>query len=221
MSRATLGVTAKYTMITAVVKRCREVRSRLKVHKIFYILKSLGYPVVERFEYRQYGPYSDDLATDLQSTVNADHVRERMVESAEDEDEERYRRYDYSLGQGGGSYVEREFSLDPMLEAVTGGMANVAEELNRCTPLQLELIATLMFLQDENVRPNHIVAVLKSSKPQYTDAGVHGALEFIRDLRGRASFATPPDFPSIFGLVSEGPPSDAAGGLDEEIYGGT
>jgi len=221
MSRATLGVTAKYTIITAVVQKCREVRSRLKVHKIFYVLRSLGYPVVERFEYRHYGPYSEDLATDLQSTVNADHVRERVVESAEDEDEERYKRYDYSLGQRGGSYVEREFSLDSTLEAVAGGMASVAEELNQCTPLQLELIATLMFLQDENVRSEHIVGVLRSSKPQYTDAGVHGALEFIRELRGRASFTAPPDFPSIFGLVLEGPPSDSAGDLDEEIYGGT
>lgn len=208
-------------MITAVVQRCGEVHSRLKVHKIFYILKSLGYPVVERFEYRHYGPYSDEFATDLQSTVNADHVREHLVVGAEDEDEESHKRYDYSLGRRGPSYIEREFSSDPTLEAVAKAMASVAEELNQSRPFQLELIATLMFLQDENVRPERIAWVLIGSKPQYTEDGVRAALDFIRELRERAAYTPPPDFSAMIGLIADGPPSDAAQDLDQEIYDGS
>lgn len=225
--RLTLGVSpatsedvAKYARMAAVVQRCETVHSRLKVQKIFYVLKSLGYPVRERFEYRHYGPYSDDLAADLQSAVNATYVQERMTETAGEEDEEPYRRYDYSLGRRGSEFIIHQFSLDPTLAAVADAMASVAEELNQSRPLQLELVATLMFLQDENVRRDLIVGVLRGSKPQYTDAEVRAALDFIADLRSRASFAPPPDFSSIIGLVKEGPPSDAAQDLDEEIYGG-
>jgi len=206
--------------MVAVIQRCEWIHSRLKVHKIFYVLKSLGYPVRERFEYRQHGPYSEDLASNLQSAVNATYVEERMIEVAGEEDEEPYRRYDYSLGQRGSEFIKRLFFLDPTLAAVTDAMAKVANELNQSRPIRLELVATLMFLQDENVRPDLIVGVLRSSKPQYTDDEVRAALDFIADLRSRASFSPPPDFSSIIGLVKEGPPSDAAQDLDEEIYGG-
>jgi hypothetical protein len=77
-----------------------------------------------------------------------------------------------------------------------------------------------MFLQDENVRADRVLGVLRSSKPHYTDAEVRQALDFIAEFRGRAAFLPPPDFSSIFGLVKEGPPSDSAQDLDEEIYGG-
>ena len=220
VSPATSEDVAKYARMVAVVRRCETVHSRLKVHKIFYVLKSLGYPVRERFEYRHYGPYSDDLAADLRSAVNAAYLRESMVEKAGEEDEEPYRRYDYSLGRRGSEFILQQFSLDPTLTAVADAMASVAEELNQSRPLQLELVATLMFLQDENVPPNLIVGVLKASKPQYTDVEVQAALDYISDLRSHASFVSPPDLSSIIGLVKEGPPSDAAHDLDEEIYGG-
>jgi len=221
VSPATSEDVSKYAKIVAVVQRCRRLHSRLKVQKIFYILKSLGYPVPERFEYRHYGPYSDDLAADLRSAVNAAYLKEELTQVEVEEDEEPHRRYDYSAGQRGSDFITHQFASDPTLAAIADEMARVAEELNASRPLQLELVATLMFLQDENVRPDLIVEVLKSSKPQYTDAEVRAALDFITDLRHRASFAPPPpDFSSIIGLVKEGPPSDAAQDLDAEIYGG-
>jgi len=70
------------------------------------------------------------------------------------------------------------------------------------------------------VRPDLIIGVLQASKPQYTEAEVRAALEYIANLRNRVSFTPPPDLSSIIGLVKEGPPSDAAQDLDEEIYGG-
>jgi len=220
VSPATPEDVAKYARMVAIVQRCQRLHSRLKVHKILYVLKSLGYPVPDRFEYRHYGPYSDDLASELQSAVNADYLQERMTEVEVDEDEEPRRRYDYSLGPRGPEFVARQFSADPTLAAVADAMASVAEELNQSRPLQVELIATLMFLQDANVRPELIVSVLRGNKPQYTDAEVRAALDYIADLRSRETFAPPPDFSAIIGLVKTGPPSDAAQDLDEEIYGG-
>jgi len=211
---------AKYARIVAVVQRCRKLHSRLKVHKIFYVLKSLGYPVPERFEYREHGPYSDDLAGELQSAVNANYLREEETRTGEGEDEEPYHRYDYSVRKTGDDFVAGRLESDPTLAAVADEMATVAAELNTSRPIQLELVATLMFLQDKGVRPDIIVDVLKSVKPQYTDAEIHAALDSIRDLRHRASFAPPPALSSIIGLVKDGPPSDAAQDLDEEIYGG-
>ena len=211
---------AKYARLVAIVQHCGTIHSRIKMHKILYVLKSLGYPVRERFEYRHYGPYSEDLAAELRSAVNADYVQESMTETLGEEDEEPYKRYDYSPGRRGSDLVAGVFPSDPTLAAVTDAMASVAEELNESPPLRLELVATLMFLQDENVRPDLIVGVLQASKPQYTEAEIRAALDYIADLRNRVSFAPPPDFFSIIGLVKAGPPSDATRDLDEEIYGG-
>src|SRR2546428_10044271 len=185
MSPATRVDEAKYALIVAVVRRCRKLHSRLKVQKIFYVLKSLGYPVLERFEYRQHGPYSDDLASELQSAVNADYLREEQTRVEAEEDEQPYQRYDYSLGKTGANLVASRLASDPTLAAIAEEMADVASELNESKPIQLELVATLMFLQDQGVRPDLIVDVLKSNKPQYTDAEIQAALEFIRDLRHR------------------------------------
>jgi len=137
---------AKYAKLVAIVQRCGTIRSRIKTHKILYVLKSLGYPVGERFEYRRYGPYSEDLAAELRSAVNADYVQESMTETVGEEDEEPYKRYDYSPGRRGSDLVADVFSSDPTLAAVADAMARVAEELNGYPPLRLELVATLMFL---------------------------------------------------------------------------
>src|SRR6266508_1891880 len=134
---------AKYAKLVAVVQRSGTVHSRLKMHKILYVLKSLCYPVRERFEYRHFGPYSDDLKAELRSAVNAGYVQERTIETHGEEDEEPYRRYDYSPGRRGSDLVANLFSSDPTLAAVSGAMANVAEELNRSPPTRLELVATL------------------------------------------------------------------------------
>ena len=220
MSPATAEETAKYARLVAVVQRCGTIHSRIKMHKILYVLKSLGFPVQEQFEYRYYGPYSEDLKAEIRSSVNAVYLQERVTETTEEEDEEPYRRFDYSVGQRGSELVGRVASSDPTLGAVADAMGDVAEELNEYPPTRLELVATLMYLQDENVPRDLLVRVLQGSKPQFTEAEIRTALEYITDLRGRAAFTPPPDFSSIIGLVKEGPSSDAAQDLDEEIYGG-
>jgi uncharacterized protein YwgA len=220
MSPAVAEDVAKYARLVAIVRRCGTLHSRLKVHKIFYILKSLGYPVREGFDYRHYGPYSGDLASELRSATNAEYLREAEAQVEVDEDEEPHRRYDYSVGPRGSRFVESQFTENPTLGAVAGEMAELAAELNESLPLRLELVATLMFLQDMGVRPEIIANVLRASKPHYTEGEVREALEHIAELRGRATFAPPPDLGSIIGLIKDGPPSDAAGDLDEEVYGG-
>src|SRR5437867_739500 len=218
MSPATPEDVAKYAKLVSLVQRCGTVHSRIKMHKILYVLKSLGYPVRERFEYRHFGPYSVDLAAELQSAVNAGYVQERTTETSGEEDEEPYMRYDYSPERRGSDLVVKVFSSDPTLAAIAGVMASVAEELNQSPPTRLELVATLMFLQDQNVSRDLIVGVLPASNHQFTEAEIGAALEYIVNLRNRASFTPPLDFSSIIALVKEGPPSDASQDLDEEIY---
>ena len=220
MTPATSEDVAKYAKLVAIVQRCGIVHSRLKLHKLVYVLKSLGYPVRERFEFRDYGPWSADLASELRSAVNADYLQEQMTQVSREEDEEPYRRYDYSPGRRSSEYVSNVLSSDPTLAAVVDAMGGVAQELGRIQPPRLELVATLMFLQDQNVPRDIIASVLQSHKPQFTDPDIQSALEYVAELRSRAAFAPPLDLSSIIGLVKGGPPSDAAQDLDEEIYGG-
>src|SRR3989442_6883966 len=154
---------AKYARMLAVVQRCERIHSRLKVHKIFYVLKSLGYPVHERFEYRQHGPYSDDLASDLQSAVNATYIEETMIEVAEEGDEEPYRRYDYSIGRRGAELIKRQFSLDSTLSAVADAMARVAEGPKHSPPIMAEPFQALICIPHTDTHPQHSVSLTTHS----------------------------------------------------------
>ena len=64
-------------------------------------------------------------------------------------------------------------------------MSGLAEELDQYRPVDLELIATLMFLQDQGYPERNIVPTLKSLKPQFMDQEIEEALAIISDLRAR------------------------------------
>ena len=211
---------AKFVHLVAVVRACSTVHSRLKLHKIFYILRSLGFPVPWAYEFRDYGPYSTELAADLRSAINAAYVHEVAIEVARDEDEEPYRRYDMSALPRGEDLLASEIAGNPALGDIVESMAGIVAELAAGQPLGLELQGALMFLQDEHVRPDLVTQVLRSVKPQFTETEVRASLEAIADLRSRRSFRPVPSLSGLIGIVAEGPPSDAAGDLDETLYDG-
>jgi uncharacterized protein YwgA len=175
----------KYARLLAVFERCGRIHSRIKAQKIFYILKSLGFPVTERYKFRDYGPYSEELASELRSSVNALFLNETRVERKEDWGDETisYERFDLSIAPKGKEFLKVYLEQNPGLAHVTNQMADVAETLVRDSPQSLELIATLMFLQDQNVRSDLIIPILKDQKPQFTDSEIARALETIEELR--------------------------------------
>ncbi len=120
----------QYAKLLAVFEQSAKVHSRIKAQKMFYILKSLGYPVSEKLN--------------------------RL----------------------------------PQLSPVTQTMANVAAELNGYTPKQLELISTIMFLEDQPVRSDLILSMVQSLKPQFTMHEIQEATEIVKSLRASRGAAS-------------------------------
>jgi uncharacterized protein YwgA len=175
----------QYAKLLAVFEQSGKVHSRIKAQKLFYILKSLGYPVSEKFEYRNYGPYSEELASELRSSVNADFLSEEKTEREEEWTDETivYQRYDYSITRKGEEFLHAYLKRSPHLVTVAQTMADVAVELNAYTPKQLELISTIMFLEDQPVRSDLILPMVQSLKPQFTLPEIQEAIEIIKSLR--------------------------------------
>ena len=179
----------KYAKLLAVFRRVGRVHSRIKAQKLVYILKSLGYPISEKFEYRNYGPYSEELASELRSSVNAAFLLEEKTEKEEVWSDETvpYERYDYSVTPHGEEFLETYLRRDPQLGPAVDQMATVAEDLNEYSPRQLELIATIMFLEDQPVRDELIVPMIESLKPQFTRKEIEEARGVVNHLRSSQS----------------------------------
>ncbi len=182
----------QYVKLLAIFERCGKIYSRIKIQKMLYIIKSLGFPVTEEYEYRDYGPYSEELASELRSSVNARFLLEEKVAGPRElgyepdfyEDEaDAYERFDLSVAARGGQFLKEQLSQNPGLEPISAQMAELAADLNKYPPRKLELIATLMFIEDQEGNPKHVVKVLKSLKPQFSAKEIEEALGLIKVLR--------------------------------------
>ena len=176
----------KYAKLLAVFDRVSTIHSRTKTQKIFYVLKSLGFRVPERYEYRNFGPYSEDLASELRSLVNSEFLEETEVEGEEEEGGAApYQRYDLSITPRGEGFLRGFEGQEADFSTAVQPMADLAEELDEYRPADLELIATLMFLQDQGYPEKNIVPTLRTLKPQFIDREIDQARAIISDLRAR------------------------------------
>ena len=174
-----------YARLMAIFQRCGKIRSRIKIQKIVYVLQSLGYPLTERYEYRHYGPYSEDLASEIRSCVNARYLEEEKVEG-EGEEDQGYTRYDLSIAPRGGQFLEARLRADATETTTLEKMGEIAWRLNAHGSAKLELLATLMYLEDNGTRPDLIVTMLNDLKPQFLAGEIAEAQELARSLRATA-----------------------------------
>ena len=177
----------KYAKLLAIFDRVKTIHSRTKAQKTLYVLKSLGFPVREKYEYGNFGPYSQELTSELRSLANSEFLSETAVEGEEAEEEgaEAYQRYDLSITPRGQEFLRAFESQTPDFTSAVEPMSDLAEELDQYRPMDLELIATLMFLQDQGYPEPNIVPTLKSLKPQFMEKEIREALAIISDLRER------------------------------------
>ena len=177
----------KYAKLLAIFDRVQTIHSRTKAQKTLYVLKSLGFPVMEKYEYGNFGPYSQELTSELRSLVNSGFLSETAVEGEDVEEEraEAYQRYDLSITTRGQEFLRAFERQTPEFAPAIKPMSDLSEELDHYRPADLELIATLMFLQDQGYPERNIVPTVKSLKPQFMDQEIEEALAIISDLRAR------------------------------------
>lgn len=163
------------------------IHSRLKLQKMFYILRSLGYPISKRFKYKDYGPYSHELASEVETFVRLGYLDETRVEEvASGEEDDSYTRYDIRIDERGEEFLKNAAEASEGLNL--DRIRLVARELNSYRPEDLELIATLMYVEDMriNEEPKEF---LRRMKPKFSDRDIDRGLVLVSKFRNELAAA--------------------------------
>ncbi|HWQ90519.1 MAG TPA: hypothetical protein VN673_02520 [Clostridia bacterium] len=119
--------------IAQLIDLLQTVKGRKKLQKLVHILQELGHPFPEPFEYSFYGMYSQQLRSELDVLVAEDFISESPL-------------------AGGTGY---EFKANPRLRRLLEGLGvgsqppwgDLAQELNKRRPQELEAISTILVLR--------------------------------------------------------------------------
>ncbi len=139
--------------LAQLLKVLGRVDGRKKLQKVVHILKELGVPFTEPFEYSLHGMYSQQLRGEVESLVSGGLVAEEPY------GEGQMRAYTYTA------------NLDLTALLKEGGLsdkpewASLARELNRMTPRQAEGVSTALFLRRRGLRGQELASRLLELKP--------------------------------------------------------
>ncbi|MBU7046926.1 MAG: hypothetical protein HXS54_10885 [Theionarchaea archaeon] len=156
----------EYTRIALAVDACKGgVDGRKKIQKMIHIAKALGYPFREDFTLYLYGPYSEELAAEIQRMKELDLLRERELDSS----------YIITLTENGKTFlkyfqdnVARESGNEKFEK-----MRNLFKELSIYTLWELEIIATLFyFYQTGYNNLDQLQDVVRGVKPKFSSQDI-------------------------------------------------
>jgi uncharacterized protein len=111
-----------------------KVEGRKKLQKIVHILKSCGHEFPQHFGYLHYGPFSSEVAAEIDSLVSGSLVREQRVAKP-------YETYVYESGDSA-----RQL-LGDLKQAGTPVWHDLASHLNGKPVSELEALSTVLYLR--------------------------------------------------------------------------
>ena len=148
-----------------------EIVGKVRLQKIVYLLDQLGLNSGFSYEYRHYGPYSEDLADE----VEGDRIFGRIKA------DQKYRQRDgvpyvvYGVGDPSkGDPTDRHPFPDDLREALA--------EMNRCSATVLELAATMHWLKVVEHLDNWRAELNKRKGVKAEEGRDNEALELLRKL---------------------------------------
>lgn len=160
-----------YAITALVVDVCRNgVDGRKKLQKMIYVAKVLGYPITEDFTLYLYGPYSEELAGELQCMKELKILTENMLDSS----------YTIKLTENGKTFLEnfRANIVQKMGRETLEKMEKLLEELSSYNPWKLELIATLFYFYHVGYRDfNELQNVVRRVKPKFSSEEIRTMTE--------------------------------------------
>lgn len=137
-----------YMKLACVINACGSVDGRVKMQKIVYLLKAMGYGLpFDDFRIRQLGPFSRAVACSTDLLTAAGFVKEDCA-TIHGPGGEPVQQYSYTVSDSIKSLLRRHFDIPkpkgkPKLEIV-------ATELKKCDRAVLEVAATKVYLQRED-----------------------------------------------------------------------
>ena len=133
-----MPVFEEYAKIALAISTCQGgVDGRKKLQKMIHIAEALGYPLEEYFTLHLYGPYSQELAADVQRMKERDIVTEREMDNY----------YTIKLTKNGKEFLKR-FQKNVKEDLGTekfNKMKNLFRKLSFYEPWKLEIISTLFY----------------------------------------------------------------------------
>lgn len=135
---------------------------RTRLQKVGFLLEATGLGEGFKFRYRHYGPYSDELAAAARTAVLLETINE--VERP---------------ASWGGLYSVYSTNL-PQRTNVQQSRLQIAQEGARANAIELELVATAIFLAQESVQDPW--AETARRKPEKAKVGLTGAKELLNRL---------------------------------------
>jgi len=131
--------TANQALITLVVEEFQKVNQnylgRTAIQKICYFAQSLGVPLSCRYQILHYGPYSEELASEIDMLL--------AVEALKDISPQRSKYSNFQLGPNAYALINGHKA---MVERFRPLVAPVASAFGKLDPQTLELLSTLHFI---------------------------------------------------------------------------
>lgn len=159
----------EHAKIVDFIAAAEGITGRKKMQKMIYILKKMGVPFQEKYEFHIYGPYSEELTARVEELCDMGFLSEEL------EDKGSYVQYKYSVTAEGGEFrntLKRSVLEDPAYAA----------KLNEKSGRFLELTATLLYFdqmeRSEQVEKLHVV----KGKLNFTAEEIEEAFAFIEEL---------------------------------------
>lgn len=159
----------EHAKIVDFISLAEGVTGRKKLQKMIYILKKMGVPFQEKYEFHIYGPYSEELTARVEELCDMGFISEEM------EDKGSYVQYKYNVTEEGVEFSRAlgKSVLENPLQAT---------KLNEKSGRFLELTATLLYFdhleQNEQIEKLHVV----KGKLNFTEEEISQAFEFIEEL---------------------------------------
>ncbi|MEQ6376856.1 YwgA family protein [Bacillaceae bacterium S4-13-56] len=146
-----------------------EVVGRKKLQKMIFILKKLGFPFEERYEFHFYGPYSEEL------TLRTEELCDLGFLTESEEQKSGYKQYRYTVTEEGLAFLQMYPSPIP-------DVSSQVKLLNEQTSRFLELVSTILYfdeLEGDSLK-NKVLSV--KDKQNYSKEEWQEAVLFVEKL---------------------------------------
>jgi len=140
-----------------------EIRGRKRLQKLFYLLQYIGCPIEYRFIMHYYGPYSPDLALQVDSLVEKGLIQEDISIEIK-----------YRATEKGSAEINTIDSIDANKAVVeeVSGWASIFRHLDNNTATDLEISSTILFWMDWGRNKEDAIKATSAQKKKPSESAI-------------------------------------------------
>lgn len=162
----------EYLPVCYAVGKLNEIQGRKRFQKMVFLSKEAGIPFDEMFEWNNYGPFSKELASEIDSLCKMGFLLEDSIESCDNIE------YHYKLSEKGQGFLNKSLSKD---SEVYKRFDKVLSILEKYDTKDLEKLASIKFLENRGYDLDYIKVFLEYTK-SYTDKEVEDGEKSVNEL---------------------------------------